>query len=147
MARKMMYDESLGFEDNEPISSEPTAAVINSLLRPKRRKKGQPVPEALKPASAILPIYLREMGTTPLIDEHQEVELARELQEAREGMAKTARKIPAATPSFRPANSPTTLPPASITSTRLSSESMASVSFRTIRSQHLRSSFPTARRW
>jgi RNA polymerase primary sigma factor len=93
MGRKMMYDE-VGFDDNEPVSSEPTAAVINSLLRPRRKKKGQPLPEALKPASAILPIYLREMGTTPLIDEHQEVEFARELQDAREGIAKLARRIP-----------------------------------------------------
>ncbi len=96
MSRKLMYEEPTGFYETEHNSSEPTAAVINSLLRSKRRKKGQPVPEALKPASAILPIYLREMGTTPLIDEHQEVELARELQEAREGIAKTARRVPAA---------------------------------------------------
>ena len=96
MARKLMYEEPIGFYETEQNSSEPTAAVINSLLRSKRRKKGQPIPEALKPASAILPIYLREMGTTPLIDEHQEVDLARELQEAREGIAKTARRIPAA---------------------------------------------------
>ncbi len=95
--RTLMYEEQIGFDETEQVSSEPTAAVINSLMRPKRRKKGQPLPEALKPASAILPIYLREMGTTPLIDEHQEVELARELQEAREGIAKTARRIPAAT--------------------------------------------------
>ena len=49
-----------------------------------------------KPAAAILPIYLREMGSTPLIDEKQEVALARELQEARQGMAKIAIKLPAA---------------------------------------------------
>ena len=34
------------------------------------------------------------MGSTPLIDEHQEVELARELQEAREGLAKLALRLP-----------------------------------------------------
>ncbi len=49
-----------------------------------------------KPTAAILPIYLREMGATPLIDENQEVALARELQEAREGMAKVALRLPAA---------------------------------------------------
>jgi RNA polymerase sigma factor (sigma-70 family) len=49
-----------------------------------------------KPTAAILPIYLREMGATPLIDENQEVQLARELQEAREGLAKIALKLPAA---------------------------------------------------
>ena len=101
MARKLlMYEEQIGFDGTEQVSSEPTAAVINLLLRTKRRKKGQPVPEALKPASAILPIYLREMGTTPLIDEQQEVELARELQDGREGIAKAARRIPAATRSY-----------------------------------------------
>ncbi len=101
MARKLlMYEEQIGFDEPEQVSSEPTAAVINSLMRPKRKKKGQPLPEALKPASAILPIYLREMGTTPLIDEQREVDLARELQDARAGMAKAARRIPAATRSY-----------------------------------------------
>ena len=36
------------------------------------------------------------MGSTPLIDERQEVELARELQDAREGIAKVGRRVPAA---------------------------------------------------
>ncbi len=49
-----------------------------------------------KPTAAILPIYLREMGATPLIDEKKEVELARELQENREALAKLALKLPAA---------------------------------------------------
>ena len=48
-----------------------------------------------KPAAAILPIYLREMGSTPLINEGQEVELARELQDARIGLAEIALKLPA----------------------------------------------------
>jgi RNA polymerase primary sigma factor len=96
MVRKLMYEEQLGFEaETEDVSSEPTVAVIDSLLRPKRRRQNQPVPDTLKPASAILPIYLREMGSTPLIDENQEVELARELQDARLGMARAARRVPA----------------------------------------------------
>ncbi|MDH3627967.1 MAG: sigma-70 family RNA polymerase sigma factor [Acidobacteriota bacterium] len=49
------------------------------------------VPE--KPTAAILPIYLREMGSTPLINEGKEVELARELQEGREGIAKQALRL------------------------------------------------------
>jgi RNA polymerase primary sigma factor len=40
------------------------------------------------------------MGATPLIDENQEVALARELQEAREGIAKIALRLPAATRDF-----------------------------------------------
>jgi RNA polymerase primary sigma factor len=47
-----------------------------------------------RPTAAILPIYLREMGATPLIDETKEVELARELQESREGLARLALKLP-----------------------------------------------------
>ena len=52
--------------------------------------------EPEKPTAAILPIYLREMGSTPLINETQEVSLARELQEAREKIAEIAKKLPAA---------------------------------------------------
>ena len=48
-----------------------------------------------KPTEAILPIYLREMSATPLIDQNQEVDLARELQEAREGLARLALRLSA----------------------------------------------------
>jgi len=94
MARKLMFDE-MGFDDAEPTYEQTTTAVIDSVLR-KRGKQALPEVDAAKPSAAILPIYLREMGSTPLIDEHQEVDLARELQEARVGIAKIARKIPAA---------------------------------------------------
>ena len=94
MARKVMFDE-MGFDDAEPTYEQTTTAVIDSVLR-KRGKQALPETDPAKPSAAILPIYLREMGSTPLIDEHQEVDLARELQEAREGIAKIARKIPAA---------------------------------------------------
>ena len=57
------------------------------------RVRGKVEPE--KPTAAILPIYLREMGSTPLIKETQEVALARELQEARAALAKIAIKLPA----------------------------------------------------
>jgi RNA polymerase primary sigma factor len=57
------------------------------------RVKGKAEPE--KPTAAILPIYLREMGSTPLIKENQEVALARELQDARTALAKIAIKLPA----------------------------------------------------
>jgi RNA polymerase sigma factor (sigma-70 family) len=60
------------------------------------RKPRAVVPEPEKPTAAILPIYLREMGSTPLINETQEVALARELQEARMGLAKLALKLPVA---------------------------------------------------
>ena len=41
----------------------------------KTKLRGKTEPE--KPTAAILPIYLREMGSTPLINETQEVALAR----------------------------------------------------------------------
>ena len=47
------------------------------------------------PAS-LVPIYLRQMGATPLIDETEEVRLARGLFEAREALARAARALPAA---------------------------------------------------
>ena len=42
----------------------------------------------------LLPIYLREMGQTPLLEREDEVRLARELQEARVAIAKALRKLP-----------------------------------------------------
>jgi RNA polymerase primary sigma factor len=96
MARKMTFQDEIGFDETAATAYERTTAVIDSVLRNKRGRQTTQEPDVAKPAAAILPIYLREMGSTPLIDEHQEVELARELQEAREGIAKVGRKIPAA---------------------------------------------------
>jgi len=59
------------------------------------RKRREPDPTTDKPTAAILPIYLREMGATPLIGEDQEVHLARELQEGREALARVALRLPA----------------------------------------------------
>jgi RNA polymerase sigma factor (sigma-70 family) len=96
VARKMTYQDDVGFDELARENYEQTTAVINSVLHAKRNRAVQQEPDASKPSAAILPIYLREMGSTPLIDEHQEVSLAREFQEAREGIAKVARKVPAA---------------------------------------------------
>ena len=93
MARKASYEEPIDYLETEEINEEAAAAVAD-LRAARRRRQAQPQPTD-KPTAAILPIYLREMGSTPLIDEHQEVELARELQEAREGLAKLALKLPA----------------------------------------------------
>jgi RNA polymerase primary sigma factor len=46
------------------------------------------------PQVQLLPIYLREMGQTPLLERDDEVRLARELQEARVEIAKAMRKLP-----------------------------------------------------
>jgi RNA polymerase primary sigma factor len=92
MARKASYEEPVDYLETEEINEEAAAAVAD-LRAARRRRQAQPQPTD-KPTAAILPIYLREMGSTPLIDEHQEVDLARELQEAREGLAKLALKLP-----------------------------------------------------
>jgi len=97
MARKMtMLDDMVEIEA-EPVDPVAEAqAEVAAATRAARRRKGDKVPEASdRPTAAILPIYLREMGATPLIDEHKEVELARELQEGREGLAKVAMRLPA----------------------------------------------------
>jgi RNA polymerase sigma factor (sigma-70 family) len=91
-------DHDLELDETAEVTVDRTPAVFDPSRALRRR---QPTPrqgelDPRKPAAAILPIYLREMGSTPLIDEKQEVALARELQEAREGMAKIAIKLPAA---------------------------------------------------
>jgi len=94
MSTKPSYRDPLEFD--ETGEADRTVSLIDSMLGKKRKRAGVPGPEIGKPAAAILPLYLREMGSTPLIDEHQEVALARELQEARQGMSRVAIKLPAA---------------------------------------------------
>ena len=93
MNRNAPYRDPLEFDDNG--ETDRTVSLINSMLSKKKKRPGTPGPDLGKPAAAILPLYLREMGSTPLIDEHQEVALARELQDGREGMARVALKLPA----------------------------------------------------
>ncbi len=54
------------------------------------------VAEREQPAPDLIAIYYREIGATPLIEKEHERELARELQEAREGLAKIGLKVPGA---------------------------------------------------
>jgi RNA polymerase sigma factor (sigma-70 family) len=91
MARKATYHE---LEETAEVVVDRTPAVFGPALAGRRRAVDDA--ETVKPAAAILPIYLREMGSTPLIDEHQEVALAKELQDARTGIAKLALRMPAA---------------------------------------------------
>ena len=100
MARKpMMIEESIDFDPTVQSEADEARAQIAETQRAARRKgKGQDKDQPAtteRPTAAILPIYLREMGATPLIDERKEVELARELQTAREGIAKLALRVPA----------------------------------------------------
>ncbi len=96
MSRKsMMNDEPIEFDPAVQTEADAVRAEIAEAQRAARRKgKDKPATDVDRPTAAILPIYLREMGATPLIDENKEVELARELQESREGLAKLALRLP-----------------------------------------------------
>ena len=113
MARKASeYTEATEVEETAEVVVRQNPSELDEESNAPRDDSGadpssfDPVPNAAKkakgpvgtekPSAAILPIYLREMGATPLIGETQEVELARELQEAREGIAKLALRLPAA---------------------------------------------------
>jgi RNA polymerase sigma factor (sigma-70 family) len=97
MVRNVMLDDQVEFEERVgPVEeAQEVIAEVQAALRMPRRRKD--TAESDKPTAAILPIYLREMGATPLIDETREVALARELQEGREALAKIALKLPAST--------------------------------------------------
>jgi RNA polymerase sigma factor (sigma-70 family) len=97
MARKpMMMEEAIEFDPAVQTEADAVRAEIAEAQRAARRKgKDKPATDADRPTAAILPIYLREMGATPLIDETKEVELARELQESRQGLSKLALRLPA----------------------------------------------------
>jgi len=95
MARKMSYNGLAGMSEGvDGVDSDSETGFV-PLPLPSRRRTPEAEADSDKPTAAILPIYLREMGATPLIDETQEVALARELQEAREGMAKLALRLAA----------------------------------------------------
>jgi RNA polymerase sigma factor (sigma-70 family) len=94
--RFMSYDGLPEVENGDESTMIKEAMATLSARASARRKLAEPAAVGDKPTAAILPIYLREMGATPLIDETQEVALARELQEAREGMARLALRLPAA---------------------------------------------------
>ena len=97
MARKslQMIDETIEFDPSVRTEADEARADIAEAQRAARRKGKDKDALTDRPTAAILPIYLREMGATPLIDERKEVELARELQEAREGISRIAMRLPA----------------------------------------------------
>ncbi len=71
-----------------------TARVDRAAPRSRNgTKKPRPAAEE-STGGALLPIYLREMGQSPLLDKEQEVELARALQDARLALARLALKLP-----------------------------------------------------
>ena len=97
MARKSlsMIDETIEFDPTVRTEADEARAEIAEAQRAARRKGKDKDLLTDRPTAAILPIYLREMGATPLIDERKEVELARELQESRQGIARIALRMPA----------------------------------------------------
>jgi RNA polymerase sigma factor (sigma-70 family) len=95
MTRKATFRTILDTEETAEVVVRQSPADIDLLMRARRQRQMKRRHEVEKPTAAILPIYLREMGATPLIDENQEVELARELQEAREKLARIALRLPA----------------------------------------------------
>ena len=64
------------------------------LPEPEERKREPRSADDPSPQT-LLPLYLREMGATPLIDDKMEVRLASQLKEARLALAKLAIRLPA----------------------------------------------------
>jgi RNA polymerase primary sigma factor len=79
-------------EDEDTFLPEPKAT---SRERGDRRDRG-----AVDLPASLLPMYLREMGSTPLIDERMEVKLASQLKEARLAICSLAKKLPASARPF-----------------------------------------------
>jgi RNA polymerase sigma factor (sigma-70 family) len=96
MVRKGAFTNLLDAEETAEVVVRQTPAEIDLAAARRRRRQEIRTVDSDRAAAAILPIYLREMGATPLIRETQEVELAQELQEGREGLARAAQKLPAA---------------------------------------------------
>jgi RNA polymerase sigma factor (sigma-70 family) len=95
MGRKASVDDAIDYDDVTPLEVVEAQAEIEAAARAARRRKTDKDVVTDRPTAAILPIYLREMGATPLIDETREVELARELQVGREELARLVLKLPA----------------------------------------------------
>ncbi len=86
---------------NEADEAEESAALFEATEseKPEKGEKGGSR-SGSDAASPILPLYLREMGATPLIDERKEVKLASQLKDARIAIARRALRLPAAARSF-----------------------------------------------
>jgi RNA polymerase sigma factor (sigma-70 family) len=95
LATKTMLDEMIEFDAVSDEAAAEAQAEVEAVVKAARKRRNERDIEADKPTAAILPIYLREMGATPLIDENREVELARELQDGRVGLARIALRLPA----------------------------------------------------
>jgi RNA polymerase primary sigma factor len=95
MARKAILEDAIEFDEVTPQEVAEAQAEVEAAARAIRRRRTDKDVATDRPTAAILPIYLREMGATPLIDERREVELARDLQEGREKLARVVLRLPA----------------------------------------------------
>ena len=75
-----------GYEDDDDFGG--------FLPEPEERKREPRSADDPSPQT-LLPLYLREMGATPLIDDKMEVRLASQLKDARIALAKLALRLPA----------------------------------------------------
>ncbi len=91
MRSSAILDEMMVLDVDSAEAVAEAQAEVEAAQRLARRKRDA---DTDRPTAAILPIYLREMGATPLIDEGREVELARELQDGREALARIALRVP-----------------------------------------------------
>ena len=71
------------------LTDDPSLFVAERPERVRQERSSSDAP------STLLPLYLREMGATPLIDERREVDLATRIKEARLALAKLALKLSA----------------------------------------------------
>jgi RNA polymerase primary sigma factor len=79
----------------EPMTKHADELRATGNLAPKGTPIETKEPETEHASVQLLPIYLREMGQTPLLERDDEVRLARQLQEAREAVASLMLKLPA----------------------------------------------------
>lgn len=82
-----------GFDDDD-------VSYLSERTAPRRERHGRSERGAIDLPATLLPMYLREMGSTPLIDERMEVKLASQLKEARLGICALAKKLPASARAF-----------------------------------------------
>ena len=76
------------FEEGQFEDVEPESEPLETEAVPELPEYPSAVPRK------ILPLYLREMGSTPLINEEEEVKYAKLLQEGRRAVAKIIKNLP-----------------------------------------------------
>lgn len=70
------------------------AVPVSGAESPERASGRDPVDLEGEPTAAILPLYLKEMGSIPMIDAAEEVRLSREMRLARRRLLSAIRRLP-----------------------------------------------------